>query len=108
MKYRIQKSSGNVFADIRAKNPEEALIKARLAHAITLAIEARELSQIEAGQILGIDQPKVSNLVRGKVRGFSMDRLFRYLTILGSDIEIIIKDGTRKSNRPGHMKVAVA
>ncbi len=108
MKKRLQKSSGNVFADIGTKNPEEALIKARLAHAIMLAIKAKELSQIEAAQMLGIDQPKASNLVRGKIMGFSMDRLFRYLTILGVDIENFMKDSSRTGNRPGRMKVAVA
>ncbi len=107
MKKRIQRSSGNVFADIGTKNPEEALIKARLAHAITLAIDAKGLSQMEAAQMLGIDQPKVSNLVRGKIRGFSMDWLFRYLTILGTDIDIFVKDSSRTGNRPGRMKVAV-
>ena len=108
MKKRIQQSSGNVFADIGTKNPEEALIKARLAHAIMLAIEAKELSQMEAAQMLGIDQPKVSNLVRGKIMGFSMGRLLRYLTILGADIEICVKESSRAGNRPGRMKVAVA
>ena len=106
MSKRVTKSSGNVFADIGVKTPEEALVKAKLAHVIARSIEARRITQLEAAELLGIDQPKVSNLVRGKLSGFSIDRLFRFLTLLGSDIEIVVKDNVR--NKPGHMKVAVA
>ena len=101
----VTKSSGNVFADIEVKNPEEALVKARLAHVIARDIEARQLTQLQAAQLLGIDQPKVSNLERGKLSRFSIDRLFRFLTLLGSDIEIVVKD--KPGKKAGHMKVAV-
>lgn len=107
MTKRVTKSSGNVFADIGVRNPDEALVKARLARVIARAIEAKHMTQSDAADLLGIDQPKVSNLVRGKLTGFSIDRLFRFLTVLGSDIEIVVKDGA-KQNKPGHMKVAVA
>jgi len=102
----VTKSSGNLFADIGVNNPEEALVKARLAHVIARAIEARGVTQSEAADLLGIDQPKVSNLVRGKLSGFSIDRLFRFLTLLGTDIEIVVKDSP--GSKAGHMKVAVA
>ncbi|MFQ5644312.1 MAG: helix-turn-helix domain-containing protein [Thiogranum sp.] len=107
MNKQMTKSSGNIFADIGVKNPEEALVKARLAHVIARSIETRRMTQSEAADLLGIDQPKVSNLVRGKLAGFSIDRLFRFLTLLGSDIEIVVKD-SEKRNKSGHMKVAVA
>ena len=107
MTKRVTKSSGNVFADIGVRNPDEALVKAKLARVIARAIEVRQMTQSEAADLLGIDQPKVSSLVRGKLAGFSIDRLFRFLTALGSDIEIVVKDST-KQNKPGHMKVAVA
>jgi predicted XRE-type DNA-binding protein len=107
MTKRVTKSSGNVFTDIGVRNPDEALVKAKLARVIALAIEARQMTQSEAADLLGIDQPKVSSLVRGKLAGFSIDRLLRFLTALGSDIEIVVKDSP-KQNKPGHMKVAVA
>jgi len=107
MAKRVTKSSGNVFADIGVQNPDEALVKAKLARLIARTIEAKEMTQSEAADLLGIDQPKVSNLARGKLAGFSIDRLFRFLTLLGSDIEIVVKDST-KQNQPGHMRVAVA
>lgn len=107
MTKRVTKGSGNVFADIGVRNPDEALVKAKLARVIARTIEANHMTQLEAADLLGIDQPKVSNLVRGKMAGFSIDRLFRFLTVLGSDIEIVVS-GSARRNKPGHMKVAVA
>ena len=75
MTKRVTKSSGNVFADIGVRNPDEALVKAKLARVIARTIEAKHMTQSEAADLLGIDQPKVSNLVRGKLAGFSIDRL---------------------------------
>lgn len=80
MTKRITKSGGNVFADIGVRNPDEALVKARLAHVIARTIESKQMTQSEAADLLGIDQPRVSNLVRGKLAGFSIDRLFRFLS----------------------------
>ena len=80
--------SGNVFADLWLPEAEEALAKARLAEAIADAIERQELTQSEAAVILGVDQPKVSKIVNGRLDGFTQDRLIRYLRTLGEDIEI--------------------
>jgi len=104
----IKRGSGNVFADLGVPDPEEALLKAQLADLITLTIEAEKLTQAEAAKILGIDQPKVSNLVRGKLEGFSLERLLRFLTALGSDVEIRVTEHLDESPDSGHIKVAVA
>jgi len=108
MSRHIRKSSGNVFADLGVKNPEEALVKARLAQVISEAIKTRGMTQVEAAELLGIDQPKVSRLVRGELAGFSIDRLFRLVTLLGSDIEITVIERCRKHRSAGHMKIALA
>ncbi|MBN3869824.1 helix-turn-helix domain-containing protein [Nostoc sp. JL33] len=84
-------SSGNVFADLGLPNPEERLVKAELARKISEIIAARKLTQVQAGEILGIDQPKVSSLIRGRLSGFSIDRLISYLNSFGNDVEITIK-----------------
>ncbi len=84
----VKTGSGNVFADLGLPNSDEWLIKAELAHQISEIISARKLTQVEAAEILGIDQPKISALVRGKLSGFSIERLFRFLNILGRSIEI--------------------
>jgi predicted XRE-type DNA-binding protein len=83
--------SDNVFADLGLENAEEMLVKAKLARQIYIAITERQLSQTEAAKILGIDQPKVSNLINGKLAAFSIERLFRFLNALDRDVEITIK-----------------
>ena len=88
---KVQVSSGNVFADLGLPNPEEMLVKAELASKIGEIIETRSLTQMDAAEILGIDQPKVSALIRGRLAGFSTERLFRFLNALGSDVEISVK-----------------
>src|SRR3954471_2619497 len=87
----VETSSGNVFADLGLKNPEELLTKAQLVQRIADIIAERKLTQARAANLLGIDQPKVSALLRGKLDGFSTDRLFRFLNALGRDVEIVIR-----------------
>jgi predicted XRE-type DNA-binding protein len=88
---KVLVGSGNVFADLDLPNPEERLIKAELARRISEIIRQRDLTQIEAAELLEIDQPKVSALTRGRLNGFSTTRLFRFLNALGSDVEIVVK-----------------
>ena len=91
----IEESSGNVFADLGLNNPEELLAKAQLVQRICDIIAERKLTQVRAARLLGIDQPKVSALMRGKLDGFSTDRLFRFLNALGSDVDIVIRPARR-------------
>jgi len=84
----IHNSSGNVFADLGVKNPEEYLAKAELAARILKAVQSRRLTQAEIGKLLGVAQPKVSALRNGRLDGFSTDRLFRFLNKLGCDVQI--------------------
>jgi predicted XRE-type DNA-binding protein len=83
--------SGNVFADLGLPNAEQLLAKSELTFQISRIIEERGLTQAEAASILGIDQPKVSALVRGKLSSVSMERLYRYLNALGRDIDIVVR-----------------
>ncbi len=66
--------SGNVFEDIGHPRPAEALAKAELARKIAESITKRRLTQAAAAELLDIDQPKVSALVRGRLAGFSLNR----------------------------------
>jgi predicted XRE-type DNA-binding protein len=91
--------SGNVFADLGHPRPAEALAKAELARKIAGIIEGRGLTQAAAADILEIDQPKVSALVRGRLAGFSLDRLVRFLVSLGSDVEITVRQRPRTNGR---------
>jgi predicted XRE-type DNA-binding protein len=88
---RIEQGSGNVFADLGFSNPGLALAKAELVQRIRELIEERELTQVRAAKLLGLDQPKVSALLRGRVEGYSIDRLFRFLAALGQRVEITVR-----------------
>ena len=91
--------SGNVFADLGHPRPAEALAKAELARRIGMLISDRGLTQAGAATLLQIDQPKVSALTRGRLAGFSLDRLVRFLVLLGSDVEIVVRPRSRAANR---------
>jgi predicted XRE-type DNA-binding protein len=100
----VKASSGNIFADLGVDAPDEALAKAELAARISEIVEARALTQAAAAAILGIDQPKVLALLRGKLTGFSMERLIRFLTSLGRDVEIVVSERERKAG--GRLQVS--
>lgn len=104
---RVTKGSGNVFADLGFENSQEELTKAELTRRIYLAIKRKELTQVAAGKILGLRQPDVSKLMRGRFTGFSTDRLFSFLRALGKDIEIVIKE-KGKNRREAEIRVLAA
>lgn len=106
-KIKVTPSSGNVFADLGIPDAEEALAKAEVASRICDIIVERKLSQTKAAVILGVDQPKVSALMRGRLEGFSSDRLFRFLNSLDRDVEIVIKPKRLDSDH-GQVRVVVA
>lgn len=107
----ITPSSGNVFADLGIENSEEYLAKAELAYKINKLIAELKWTQKKAAKWLGIDQPKISALRRGRLTGFSVERLFKYLILLDQDIEIIIKPHRKSKNFKGrhiHLQVTYA
>lgn len=91
----FEMSSGNVFADIGIENPEEELTKAKLVWEIDQIIKKKKLTQVEAAKAMGINQPKVSALMRRKLDGFSVERLIHFLNMLGQDIDIIVRQKPR-------------
>ena len=97
--------SSNVFADLGHPRPAEALAKAELARKIGAIIERRGLTQAVAADILEVDQPKVSALKRGRLAAFSLDRLVRFLVLLGSDVKIVVKP---RASGAGQARVMVA
>ena len=88
---RFERGSGNVFADLGIPNPEQELLKARLTLQIYRLIKERGLTQAQAGEILGIHQPRVSALMRNRAGAFSIERLMDFLTALGQDVEITVR-----------------
>ncbi len=99
------RSSGNVFADLGLPKPDDPLAKAELTAKIIEEIQRRGLTQSQAGSILGIDQPKVSALKQGHLSSFSIERLMRFLVLLGRDVEITVKQ-RRKPRVAAKLRVA--
>jgi len=92
-------SSGNVFADLELPNAEELQAKAALANQIASIVTHRHLTQVETAGILGTRQPKVSELLTGRLDGFSIERLIRYLNALDRDVQIIVTPKPRSRAR---------
>jgi predicted XRE-type DNA-binding protein len=103
-KFEYEISIGNVFADLKVPNPEEALAKAELTRQISHIIKKKRLTQERAALMLDIDQPKISALINGKFSGFSLERLLRFLNELGQDITIQLKPKAR-SRKKGYINV---
>ena len=93
----VEIGSDNVFADIGLPNPDLALAKANLVQQISDLIADRKLTQAKAAELLGLDQPKVSTLLRGRVEGYSIDRLCKFLNLLGQSVEITVRPAGRGS-----------
>jgi len=91
----VEPSSGNVYADLGLSGADELLAKAQLVSRISRIITQREMTQHQAAKLLGIDQPKVSALLRGKFDGYTSDRLFRFLNALGQDVEIVVRSARK-------------
>ena len=104
---RVTEGSGNVFRDLGLPDPDGLLAKAELVRQIHVIIRERKLTQAAAAKLLGLKQPDVSNLVRGRVRGFSAERLIQLLNRLDRDVEIIVRPKAKKAER-GRLKVVAA
>ena len=98
-KMKIERGSGNVFADLGHPDAETHLLKAKLVTRIDEIIRRRGLKQIEAAKLLGLSQPDGSRLLRGNFREYSVERLLRLLLALGRDVQIVIREP--RSKRPG-------
>ena len=104
---KVHSSSGNIFADLGIPNPDELLVKAELVHQISEIISTRQLTESETLELLSIDRSTLNNLLRGKLSEFSIEILFRFINILGSNIEIyVIANG--RSDRQAQTRIVMA
>lgn len=103
---QVLDSTGNVFADLGLPSSQEDMLKVNIARAITATIRKRDLTQTAAAAIMGVDQAKVSALLRGRLNGFSVERLVIFLVKLGRDVNITIS--REHSNREGKVSVKAA
>ena len=103
-KIRVTRGSGNVFADLGLPNAADLLAKAELAVAISRVIKERG-SQREAAVLMGIDQPKVSRVLGGRLDDFSTERSLMFLVGLGRDVDIVVRPAPKSRTR-GRIHVA--
>ncbi|MGV8084153.1 MAG: helix-turn-helix domain-containing protein [Coriobacteriia bacterium] len=95
----IDVSSGNVFEDLGLPQPDEALAKADLAIQIRSIASHRHLTQAETARLLGTTQLKISDLFAGKLAGFSLERLIKYLMLLNRDVTLVVTPKSQSSRR---------
>jgi predicted XRE-type DNA-binding protein len=99
----VHDSSGNVFADLGIEDADEYMAKSELAAQILRIVQRQRLTQAKVAKLLGIRQPKVSELLRGRLDGFSTDRMLRFITRLGYDVQI--KLSKARTRTQGHMEI---
>lgn len=100
---RAEIGSGSIYADLGYKNYEEMETKSNLVIEIGKAIKKKRLTQTQAAKILGISQPKLSELLSGRFRGYSVERLIQFLNELGQDVDIVIKAKPRNRKARVHV-----
>jgi predicted XRE-type DNA-binding protein len=103
----VEQGSGNVYADLGYRDSASMLVKAQLVAKIAEIVQRRALTQARTAEILGLTQPKVSALLKGRFRGVSERRLLECLTRLGRDVHIVIKP-TPRSRPNGRLTLSVA
>ena len=106
MSNSVTKSGGNVFEDLGFDRPCEEQTKAHLVRELRTIIEGRKLTQTTAGERIGLAQPDLSQLLRGRTRGYTVDRLLRFLMAFDRDIDIRIRKRP-KSRRQSRIVVTV-
>jgi predicted XRE-type DNA-binding protein len=98
--------SGNVFADLCFDNPEEMLLKSELVRQINNTIKDRSLNPAQTRDLLHINEDMLSDLSKGRLTELTIENLFRYLNILGRDLEVVLKPRSTSSTQ-GKLKVTV-
>ena len=99
---RVEIGSGSVYADLGFKNHEEMETKSNLVMEISKVIKKKKLTQTQAAEIFSISQPKLSELLNGRFRGYSIERLIHFLNEIGQDVDIIVR------SKPRNRKARVA
>ena len=93
MAAKVRRSSGNVFADLGfdREAAENLRIRADLMSRLARLLEKRDLTQVQAARLLGVSQPRISDLVRGKIDRFSIDSLVEMLGHAGSRVSFVVR-----------------
>ena len=101
-KIEVHESSGNIFADLGLPDAENHFLKAQIVAELYRLSNEERLTQAKAGERMGITQPEVSRLFKGRFREYSVDRLMAFLTAFDLDIEIVVRPRAQRKGR-GHI-----
>lgn len=93
----VTKGSGNIFRDLGFSEGKSAelILKSSLLQALQDTIKGQAWKQVETAARLGIDQAKVSKLLAGQMAGFSVEHLVHFLSLLGQDVEVTVRQAPR-------------
>jgi predicted XRE-type DNA-binding protein len=92
-------SDGNVFEDLGLPDSDELLAKGKLASQIVSILQHRHITQADAAALLGVSQPRVSDLMRRRLDRFSLVCLMEFLVALDRDVEIVVRRKPRSRER---------
>jgi predicted XRE-type DNA-binding protein len=95
---KVTASSGNIFADLGLPDAETHFLKAQIVSELYRLTQERKLTQVGAGQCMGISQPEVSRLFKGHFQEYSVERLMTFLTMFDRDIEIVARPRRKGKN----------
>ena len=101
----IERGSGNVYADLGFPDADKMLVKAHLVTAIRKTITARKMTQLQTSKIVGMPQPRLSNMLNGHFRGISETKMIDCLARLGHDVRIVVGRSRRRQKQPGRIEV---
>ncbi|MCY4034147.1 MAG: helix-turn-helix transcriptional regulator [Hyphomicrobiales bacterium] len=102
----IEEGSGNVFADLGFPDADTHLLKSGIVIHIDKILRRRRLAKRQAARLLGLSQSELSRLLQGHFKEYPVDSLLQLLTILGQDVEIVIR--ASKSRRQGRLSLEAA
>ena len=98
-KIKVEVASGNIFADLGLPDADTHFLKAQIVSEIYRLTSESKLTQTRAGKLMGITQPEVSRMFKGRFREYSVERLMGFLTSFDRDVEIVVKP--HKTSRKG-------
>jgi predicted XRE-type DNA-binding protein len=103
--YNPVKSSGNIYADLDIENSGAMAMKAQIVIRIAKQIKSKGLTQEQAAQLIKLTQPKLSQLLKGHLTGYTIERLLRYADILGERFNLIPAKKVKTKPIPRFVKV---
>ncbi|WP_374623475.1 helix-turn-helix domain-containing protein [Devosia sp.] len=102
----VHESADNIFAELGLPEAETHFLKAQLVAELYRMKNELGLSQVKAGEVMGISQPEVSRMFKGNFREYSVERLMGFLTAFNNDVEIVVRP--RRAKAPGEIRLTRA